>query len=230
MSGRRSIRHVVLIVGSALVGLVGLVASPGVAEAHTSFDYSLPTDGASVGVPIGEITVAFTSPVTLVGNGFAVLDPQNNELAPFAVTDDDTVFRLQFDPPLVGGTVAVKYEVRAEDGHVLTGNFVFDVDAPVPTTVAPTTAPTAAPTTVPPTTPVAEAATTTPAAPTTVAGSTLAGSAPAATTVASTTPASDGDGDDAASDDGGTNMMIVIAVVVALAAGGFLLVRSRTST
>ena len=223
MLGRRSLRHVVLIVVSALVGLA---AAPGIAQAHTSFDYSLPTDGASVGVPIDEITVAFTSPVTLVGNGFAVLDPQNNELAPFAVTDDDIVFRLQFDPPLAGGTVAVKYEVRAEDGHVLTGNFVFDVDAPVPTTAAPTTVPP----TVPTTAPVAEATTATSAAPTTVAGTTVTSSAPAATPMASTTPAADGDGDDAASDDGGTDVVIVIAVVVALAAGGFLLVRSRTST
>ena len=198
--------------------LVGLVALPEVAEAHTSFDYSLPTDGASVGEPVDEITVAFTSPVTLVGNGFAVLDPQNNELAPFAVTDDDTVFRLQFDPPLAGGTVAVKYEVRAEDGHVLTGNFVFVVDAPVPTTTAPTT--------VPPTAPATDAATTTLS---TVADTTAA----ATTTTTSATPeesatSSSAAGDD--SDDGGSNVVIVIAVAVALAAGGFVLVRSRTST
>ena len=58
------------------------------------------------------------------------------------------MFRLQLDPPLAGGTVAVKYEVRAEDGHVLTGNFVFDVDVPAATTGPPTSAavPTAPPT------------------------------------------------------------------------------------
>ena len=114
-----------------------LLVAPATAHAHTDFDYSLPADGASVGEPVEEITVAFTSPVTLVGNGFAVLDPQNNELAPVAVTDDDTVFRLRFDPPLAGGTAAVKYEVQAEDGHVLTGNFVFEIDAPVPPATAP---------------------------------------------------------------------------------------------
>lgn len=223
MLGRRSSRHILMIVVSVLLGVV---AVPGVAEAHTSFDYSLPTDGASVGVPIDEITVAFTSPVTLVGNGFAVLDPQNNELAPFAVTDDDTVFRLQFDPPLAGGTVAVKYEVRAEDGHVLTGNFVFVVDAPVPTTAAPTTVPPTAPATDASTTTLSTVADTTGTSNTT--DTTTSVPPEAAATTASAVGDDDGASDDASDD--GSNIVIVIAVAVALAAGGFVLVRSRTST
>jgi methionine-rich copper-binding protein CopC len=183
---RRSMLALAAVFGSFLL-------APATAQAHTDFDYSLPADGASVGEPVEEITVAFTLPVTLVRDGFAVLDPQNNELAPVALTDDDTVFRLQFDPPLTGGTVAVKYEVRAEDGHVLTGNFVFVVEAPIQTTVVPTSAPEAD----------AEPAVD-----------------PAATPV--------GDPDD---DNGGSGPWVFIAVgaAVVLGAGGFLLVRSRTS-
>src|SRR5690606_5129400 len=113
----------------------------GTASAHTQFDYSLPTDGAAVGRPVTEITVAFTEPVTLVGNGFTVFDPQENIVEPFAVTDDDMVFRLQLDPPLAGGEAGVRYEVAAEDGHVLSGGFSFtvSVDAPVTTTSTSTT-------------------------------------------------------------------------------------------
>lgn len=180
-----------------------LLIAPAAARAHTDFDYSLPTDGASVGQPVEEITVAFTLPVTLVGNGFAVLNPQNNVIAPVAVTDDDTVFQLQFDPPLAGGTVAVKYEVQAEDGHLLAGNFVFEVDAQAPTEVPPATAP-----------------------PTSSDAPPTSSDAPATTSVATlATTTTDSDEDDGVS---GTWVLVAIAAAVALGAAGFLLVRSRT--
>jgi methionine-rich copper-binding protein CopC len=186
---RRSMLALAAVFGSFLL-------APATAQAHTDFDYSLPADGASVGEPVEEITVAFTLPVTLVRDGFAVLDPQNNELAPVALTDDDTVFRLQFDPPLTGGTVAVKYEVRAEDGHVLTGNFVFVVEAPIQTTST-TVVPTSAP---------------------------VADAEPAVDAAA--TPVADLDDDNGGS---GPWVFIAVGAAVVLGAGGFLLVRSRTS-
>lgn len=130
------------LLGPALVfASATAIATP--AGAHTDVDFSVPTDGASVGEPVSEVTVAFTLPVTLIGNGFEVLDPQGNVLQPFAVTDDDTLFRLQFDPPLAGGDVGVRYTVTAEDGHTLSGSFSFtvSVDLPAPTTVATTLPP-----------------------------------------------------------------------------------------
>lgn len=230
----RSVRLLLVVLTTTALGLA---VAPTVANAHTDFDYSLPTDGASVGEPVSEITVAFTSPVTLVGDGFAVLDPQGNELAPFAVTDDDAVFRLQFDPPLAGGTVAVKYEVRADDGHVLSGNFVFDIDAQLPTTTTSTTTSTTT-TTVPGTTTPSEAS----VSPTTGAIATTSPPTASTTTPPDANDALDSESatlDDVAAevvDDGatggggsGAGLAIAIAVVVALAAGGFALVRSRTS-
>jgi copper transport protein len=217
------------VVGVALASAVLLVA-PGSVTAHTDFDFSLPTDGASVGEPVSEVTVAFTLPVTLVGNGFEVLDPQENLLMPFAVTDDDTVFRLQFDPPLAGGDVGVRYSVTAEDGHVLSGSFSFtvSVDAPPPTT----TTSTVAPATVPPATespatepPIAETTTTvaltTPADSETVIDATAESSATEATTA-------DADAVDA-DDSSSSGLVIAIAAIIAVLAAGFLLVRSRRS-
>ncbi|HSH11852.1 MAG TPA: copper resistance CopC family protein, partial [Ilumatobacter sp.] len=122
--------------GVAVV-LLATVAVAHPAHAHTDFDYSVPTDGASVGAPLAEVTVAFTLPVTLIGSGFEVFDPQGNVLQPFAVTDDDTIFRLQFDPPLAGGAVRVRYTVTAEDGHSLSGSFSFTVSVPLPASTDP---------------------------------------------------------------------------------------------
>lgn len=233
MTRRNSVRRAFL----TFVGVfAGALAMPAVAHAHTDFDYSLPTDGASVGEPVDEITVAFTLPVTLVGNGFEVLDPQNNVLEPFAVTDDDTVFRLQLDPPLAGGTVAVKYEVRAEDGHVLTGNVVFAVDAPVPSTASPATVPptTSGATTPPepvvtdaPTTAAQVTTTTAPVEPTDDEAAAVAGDAEVEEVAAVVPGASGDDGDSGGGS--GAGVFIAIAAAVALGAGGFLLVRPRTS-
>jgi methionine-rich copper-binding protein CopC len=212
----------------ALVGAVSILVpatvfpAHGTVFAHTEFDYSLPTEGASVGNPVSEVVVAFTSPVTLVGNGFTALDPQENVVEPFPVTDDDIVFRLQFDPPLAGGAVGIRYEVRSEDGHIVSGSFTFVVDAPVPTTAPPATAPpeTTAPPTAPP-----ETTTPATASPETTTPETTTSAQP------TTAPAATGDpirGDDG---DGGSNTAVIaaIAAAIAIAAAAFLLVRSRTS-
>jgi hypothetical protein len=189
-----------------------------------------------VGGPVDEVTVAFTLPVTLVSAGFEVLDPQNNVLQPLPVTDDDTVFRLQFDPPLAGGPVAVKYEVRAEDGHILSGNFVFDVDAQAASTAASSTA-TAS------TTAASPAASST-AASSTAASSTAAASPTAASPAASSTTEVLGAVDSAATvldgvstvpppTDGGKSgngVTIAIVIAVVLVAGGFIFARLRTSS
>lgn len=218
-------RLLAVVAGVVIGSLVGHTP----VHAHTDFDFSLPTDGASVGNPVDEITVAFTLPVTLVGNGFEVLDPQGNIIEPFAVTDDDTVFRLQLDPPLAGGDVGVRYAVRAEDGHELTGAFSFTVDAPMPTTSPPTTPPPTTPATAAGTSPATAAATTTPssAPPTSPAPVT---SVTSVTSVSSVASASDPAPELATADDGGgLGVWLIVAGAGIVGVAGFFLVRSRSS-
>lgn len=209
-----------LVVG-LLVVFVGAFVLPPIVSAHTDFDYSLPTQDASVAAPVSEITVAFTEPVTLIGNGFEVLNPQGEIVLPTPITDDDQVFRLILDQPVAGGAVGVRYEVTSLDGHVVQGGFSFVVDAPVPTTTVPvTTVPaTAAPTTAAPAT-----ATTVPAA--TAATSTTT-TVDTTTTVAPTT-APPSTSNTSGGDDEGSNsgIYIAIAAIVAVAAVGFVVVRS----
>ena len=191
------------------------------ASAHTDFDFSLPTDGASVGEPVSEVTVAFTLPVTLVGNGFEVLDPQENVLQPFAVTDDNTVFRLQFDPPLAGGTVGVRYTVTAQDGHTLSGGFslTVSVDLPPPTTAAATLPPATVPELEPVTSTTVDAPTETPVDGSITAGTTVSQAGVAVADVV--TPPNGSDESDR------SGVVIWIAAGVALLAAAFLAVRAR---
>jgi methionine-rich copper-binding protein CopC len=216
----RLIRHVLALVASCLV----VLPASSTVFAHTELDFTLPAEGASVGEPVAEIRIGFTEPVTLVGPGFRVLTPQGVVIEPFAVTDDDKLFRLQLDPPLAGGAVGVQYEVAAADGHVLQGSFAFTVLADALPTTTPTTVP---PNTQPATT---EAASTTVASTTVerVASTTeaviLVAAAP--TTAAETSVADTND----AIDDGRQSqrsLIIAIAAAVAAAGLGFVIVRSR---
>lgn len=125
-------RRVILL---TLTACVVIIATP--ALAHTELDYTEPSADTEVGESVSEIVVAFTLPVTLVGNGFEVLDPQGEVHQPTVETDDDTVFRLVMAEPLVGGAVGVRYEVIAEDGHVLAEGFSFTVTARASTTTLP---------------------------------------------------------------------------------------------
>lgn len=200
------------------LAILAIVAVAQPAQARTGFDYSVPTDGAFVGEPTSEVTVAFTEPVSLIGSGFEVLDPQGNLLQPFAVTDDDTIFRLQFDPPLAGGAVGVRYNVAAQDGNTLSGSFSFTVSAPLPTS-------TTVAVTVPVSAPSAAAPTSTPAPVTAI--SSVAPTAAAQTTVVAGGSTS-GPGSDPG-DQSNSGLAIGIAAGVAAMAAVFLAYRARTA-
>jgi methionine-rich copper-binding protein CopC len=217
-----------LVVGFVVV-LLGAVAAPSTGSAHTGFDYSLPTQDASVADPISEITVAFTEPVTLVGNGFEVLNPQGEIVLPTPITDDDRVFRLILDPAIAGGEVGVRYEVTSVDGHVVAGGFSFVVDAPLPTTTVPTTTTTTTTTAAAPAT-TAPAAAVPPTAAATYASTTVVDSPTTASTATGPT-SSDLDEDDEDDDPGSnTGISIAIAAAVAVAGVAFVVVRGRTVT
>jgi copper transport protein len=119
-----------------------LVGFAGPVDAHTGFDSSDPADGDIVDVPVEVVTIVFTGPATPVGDGFVALDPDGQLRSPSDVsTADDMTFDLEFDPPLAGGAIGIRWEVQAPDTHPVQGAFSFTVTAPVPTTSPSTTLP-----------------------------------------------------------------------------------------
>mgnify|MGYP001827169591 CR=1 FL=1 len=126
-SSARSRPALAVVVGM-IVALIGFTIGSGTASAHTSFGSSNPADGAVLAEPVDEILIAFTNPATEAGDGFVVLDPSGQVRAPSSVTTEDgTLFRLAFDPPLDGGLVGVRWSVRAGDAHPIEGSFSFTV-------------------------------------------------------------------------------------------------------
>jgi methionine-rich copper-binding protein CopC len=195
-----------------------IAVTPGRAMAHTQFEFSLPAEGTTVGDPVKEITVGFTDQVALVGNGFEVHDPQGNLLTPFVVTDDNIVFKFQLEPPLAGGAVVVDYHIRALDGDEQQGSFSFTVAAPVPTTTPPTTTP---PTTTDATVTTPSISSTTISDATTTLPAVIDRMPTPPTTPDSTLPTDDGhDGSE-------RTLMFAVLLGVAVAAGAFVLIRSR---
>jgi methionine-rich copper-binding protein CopC len=193
----------------ALLVAVWLLAVAVPTWAHTDFDYSTPSSGETVAEPVTEVVVAFTLPVTIVGDGFQVLDPQGTVLSPTVETADNTVFTLLIDSPLVDGEAGVRYEVAAEDGHVLAGGFSFEVTASATTTTVVTTTTTAPPTT------------TTASSTTTIAATTTTA------TQATTTTSPDATGPDGDPDDGSSSGLLVALGAAVVMGGGALAWRLR---
>jgi copper transport protein len=131
-----------LVFAAVLATVVMALGWSGVASAHTDFDSSTPADQDVVEGPIEQVTVDFTNPATIAGEGFELLDPSGTIRTPSAIDPTDgTSFVLSFDPPLAAGMYGVRWKVRAGDAHPIDGTFTFEVTEPPPPTVPATTAP-----------------------------------------------------------------------------------------
>lgn len=132
----RLIRQLIATIVVVLAPLTVLAASP--AAGHTGFDSSDPSDGATVDGPLEAITLVFTGPAEPTGTEFEILDGSGAVSTPTdATTSDGSTWVLRFDPPLDGGSVGVRWMVKAPDAHPIDGSFSFTVNAPTPAAVEP---------------------------------------------------------------------------------------------
>ncbi|MDE0805363.1 MAG: CopD family protein [Acidimicrobiales bacterium] len=114
-----------LLVGALLLLATTVITAVPVG-AHTGFESSEPTDGANADAPVDSITLTFSGPAEPAGEGFVVLDPLLGERTPDSIEQvSEGVYVLGLDPPLEGGTVGVRWSVRAPDAHPIDGAFRF---------------------------------------------------------------------------------------------------------
>lgn len=100
------------------------VASP--ALAHTGLVSSTPAQDASVDGPLEEVTLTFSRPIELAGDGVRVLDGQGDPVAVSATVDAEVV-TVRPRQPLDDGPYGVRWAVRSGDAHPVRGTFVFTV-------------------------------------------------------------------------------------------------------
>ena len=134
----------VVVVWSLVVAVASMVFGAAPASAHTGFESSTPADQSTVEEAVELVTISFTGEATPVGDGFVALNARGELQAPVSVsTLDDQMFTMRFDPPLAGGQVGIRWNVKAADAHPIEGAFSFTVTAPLPTTAPPSTVPAA---------------------------------------------------------------------------------------
>lgn len=115
-----------LAVGPLLVVL--LLAVP--AQAHTGLVSSSPGDGERLDAEPSHVVLEFAAPVSADDSSVRVLDGQGAERAEAVLlSHSGHAASVLVAPGGEAGRWQVRYEVRGEDGHVITGSLGFGVDA-----------------------------------------------------------------------------------------------------
>lgn len=110
------------------LALVLLLTVP--AQAHTGLVSSAPEDGERLDVAPSHVVLEFAAPVSVTDASVRVLDgrgAQRAEAVLLSHTGRDASVVLA--PGGDAGRWQVRYEVRGEDGHLITGALGFGVDA-----------------------------------------------------------------------------------------------------
>jgi len=118
-----------LAIGALAVATVLMFPLAAPASAHTDLDSTMPSDGASVDEPVEEVTLTFTLPVTQLGEGLSLQGPDGAVPAEVSSRRDGLVWVAVPQQPLVAGAYAGEWTVAAKDGHPLSGEFSFTVEA-----------------------------------------------------------------------------------------------------
>ena len=121
------------------VSIMVVVALAPVVSAHSDFEGSEPAADAVLVEPLDSITLRFAT--TVIGEGSSVVAfaqtsgvTTQGELA----AESDTKWLAVFTPPLQGDLFRIVYAFRAEDGHLIEGEFALNAVAATTTTVATT--------------------------------------------------------------------------------------------
>lgn len=117
----------------------GSVAPP--AQAHDGLATSSPAADAVLDVAPTEITLSFTGNILgdAGANAVIVTDASVAQVQSGTVSVDGAVVTQPLTPELENGAFTVTWRVVSSDGHPISGEYVFHVDAPAP---APSAAPT----------------------------------------------------------------------------------------
>ena len=99
------------------------------AAAHTYLDTTKPEDGEVVVEPLQSITLTYSGKIEQ-GSTFKVITANGNHMETSNMTLTDGVLTGSFDNPLPNGEYTVQWNSISEDGHPLSGEFSFTVNAP----------------------------------------------------------------------------------------------------
>jgi methionine-rich copper-binding protein CopC len=97
---------------------------------HLTLDQTVPATDSTVSGPVSEVRLSFSEPPLLRGTSVRVVDSGRSLVAsspPITFETDPRVVYVTVDPSLPVGAYTVQWRVIAQDGHVMRGNFGFEV-------------------------------------------------------------------------------------------------------
>jgi methionine-rich copper-binding protein CopC len=117
----------------AAVLVAGPLPAPA-AEAvfHITMDESTPVDGSTVTGSVSEVRLVFSGAPLMRGASIRVVNSARSlqrSTPPAADAEDGKQLFVQMTPPLPTGTYVVQWRCIADDGHVMRGDFTFEVAA-----------------------------------------------------------------------------------------------------
>lgn len=218
-----------------LLIVLGLVALPGTAAAHTSLRSSDPEDGATVTTAPSTVTLTFDGPISTAELEVVVTGPDGAQYQADPPAAEGSVVRAGLAPLGPPGPYVVAYRVVGADGHAVTGEIAFELAQPAPAPAPPASSEPAA--AAPPPASPPSSAPSEPVAPSSAPSSTAAATTPDAGNSAASPPASGaGPSPTSASvqpaaastaSSGISNWVWVVIAVAAAAVGATLLIRRR---
>ncbi|WP_369369845.1 copper resistance CopC/CopD family protein [Promicromonospora sp. Populi] len=119
------------VVGVLAALVLALWCAPS-AAAHTRLESSAPAAGSTTNTPVTEVTLQFTLPVSLLGDGIVIDGPGGTVAADVAADEDGLVLVATPSDALSAGDYTVTWTAAAQDGHPLEGTFGFIVTATAP--------------------------------------------------------------------------------------------------
>ena len=120
-------RRLVVAVGALLAFLGTLALGVGPAGAHASLQDTSPADDALVEDAPDQVTLRFDEPVSASTGAVQVVSPSGGRIeGPIDEADGGRALVIGIDGG-ARGTYTVAYRVVSDDGHTITGSFVFHV-------------------------------------------------------------------------------------------------------
>jgi copper transport protein len=123
--GRRLRRTILAAVGTALVGMVAIPASP--VSAHAALETSVPAPSSVLEEAPSAVVLDFDEPIEVGLSSIELYDADQRPVeigGPEGVSGDDSIVTAEL-PDLDAGVYAVVWRVASVDGHIVDGAFGF---------------------------------------------------------------------------------------------------------
>lgn len=128
------------IIGAIVLAGLGLFAPITAASAHTDLISSSPAADSDVNASQETISLTFSEPPLVDGAAIVVMNSSGDILNSPAPALDGATLSIPWPTDLTPGNVTVQWRATADDGHVLSGEFVFNYTAAAEGGMAPSPA------------------------------------------------------------------------------------------